>query len=104
MVIMTNKTAQASAVATLSAAEAKARFAQCLRSAEHGTPVVVTRHGKPVAALVAAGELEHLERLRAAGPSAGLASVAGGWRGSDELVRNVLAIRRTRPRRTPRLA
>ena len=88
---------------TLSAANAKARFADCLRTAEQGEPVVITRHGKPVAALVAAGELKQLERLRRAGPEAGLAGVAGGWKGSEELVQALARSRRKGSRRTPRL-
>ncbi|MBI4520633.1 MAG: type II toxin-antitoxin system Phd/YefM family antitoxin, partial [Gemmatimonadetes bacterium] len=71
---------------TVSVAEAKARFSAVLRSAEGGRPVVITRHGKPVAALVRADELEQIERLRAAGPEGGLASLAGGWKDSEELV------------------
>ncbi len=71
---------------TFSVAEAKARLAACIRRAEEGSSVIITRHGKPVAALVRAGDLEVLERLRAAGPEGGLASMAGGWEGSDELV------------------
>jgi len=51
--------------------------------------ILITRHGKAVAALVAARELEELERLRKAGPQGGLASMAGGWAGSDELVRHI---------------
>jgi prevent-host-death family protein len=84
-----------------SVAEAKARFSWCVRSAEGGEPIVITRHGKPVAAIVPADDLERLERLRAAGPEAGLSSVAGGWTGSDELARALDRRRRTatRPRR-----
>lgn len=74
---------------TRSISEVKARFSDYVRDAEHGEPVVITRHGRPVAALVGAGELEALERLRAAGPQAGLVSVAGGWEGSEELVRHL---------------
>ena len=70
----------------ISLALAKAQLAECVREAEGGLSVVITRHGKPVAALVAAKELEQLERLRKAGPESGLASLAGGWQGSDELV------------------
>ena len=81
-----------------SVAEAKAHFAECLRSAEKGDSVVITRHGKPVAAMVRAEELERLERLRAAGPQAGLASVAGGWEGSEDLVEILLRQRRSAPR------
>lgn len=36
----------------MQAREAKARFAEILRSAESGEPVTITRHGKPVARLV----------------------------------------------------
>ena len=47
--------------------------------------VLVTRHGKPVVALVPAADVAQLARLRAAGPEKGLASLAGGWEGSEEL-------------------
>ncbi len=84
-----------------SVAEAKAHFADCLRSAERGEPVVITRHGKAVAAVVAAEDLERLERLRAAGPEGGLASVAGGWEGSESLAEAIRLAKRSRPRRSP---
>jgi len=83
----------------LPAAQVKARFADCLRSAERGEPVLITRHGKPVAALVPAAELEQLERLRAAGPQKGLAGIAGGWKGSEEFVRALEHGKRSGPRR-----
>lgn len=88
---------------TVSAAKAKAEFAECMRKAEAGDPVVITRHGKAVVALVRADRLQQLERLRSAGAAAGLASLAGGWRGSQELVRLVAGSRRSKPRRVPRL-
>jgi antitoxin (DNA-binding transcriptional repressor) of toxin-antitoxin stability system len=67
---------------------------------EAGGTVLITRHGKPVAALVRAEELETLERLRAAGPEAGLASLAGGWEDSEEIVETIGSARpRGRPRR-----
>jgi hypothetical protein len=31
-------------------------------------------------------DLDNLERLKKAGPEGGLASLAGGWKGSEELV------------------
>ena len=71
----------------LSVAEAKAIFSECIRQVEAGSAVLITRHGKPVAALVGPSELEHLERLRKAGPEGGLASIAGGWEGSEDLVK-----------------
>ena len=72
---------------SISVAEAKATFSECIRQVEAGSPVLITRHGKPVAALVRPGELDHLERLRKAGPEGGLASIAGGWEGSEDLAR-----------------
>ena len=72
-------------------AEAKAKLSDAVRSAEQGEAVVITRHGRPVAALVRVEDLERLQRLRAAGPEGGLASLAGGWAGSDDLVRNLQA-------------
>ena len=87
----------------VSLAEAKAHFSDFVRKAEAGHPVWITRHGKSVAALVAAPELERLERLRAAGPEGGLASIAGGWKGSEELAELVARSRRSRPRRSWKL-
>jgi prevent-host-death family protein len=88
---------------TVSAAKAKAEFAECMRKAEAGDPVVITRHGKAVVALVRVDRLQQLERLRSAGPAAGLAGLVGGWRGSEELVRLVAGSRRSKARRVPRL-
>jgi prevent-host-death family protein len=87
----------------MSAARAKAAFAECIRRAEAGDPVVITRHGKAVVAVVRADRLQQLERLRSAGPAAGLAGLAGGWRGSEELVRILAGSRRSRARRVARL-
>lgn len=87
---------------TVSAAKAKAEFSECIREAEAGESVVITRHGKAVVALVSADGLEQLERLGSARPAGGLAGLAGGWRGSDELVRAVARSRRTATRRVPR--
>ena len=88
---------------TVSAARAKAEFADCIRKAEAGESIVITRHGKAVAALVPADRLRQLERLRSASPAAGLAGLAGGWPGSELLADLVADARRSKPRRTPRL-
>jgi prevent-host-death family protein len=82
-------------------AEARDQLSAHVRSAEHGTPVVVTRRGRAVAAIVSAEAFEQLERLRAAGPQDGLAGLAGGWEGSDDLVRELDARRRSPPRPSP---
>jgi len=86
----------------LSVAEAKATLSDAIRDVEAGGTVVITRHGKPVAALVRAEDLSALERLRAAGPEQGLASIAGGWEGSEELA-EILESAPRRSRRIPDL-
>ena len=73
----------------ISLAEAKASFSECIREVENGKAVLITRHGKPVAALVRPQDLDNLERLRKAGPEGGLASLAGGWEDSEELARDL---------------
>lgn len=86
---------------SLSVAEVKATLSEQIRSVEHGHPVVITRHGKAVAALVPAEDLEALRRLRARGPEGGLASIAGGWDDSEELVTILEQSRRVGRRTTP---
>ncbi len=87
----------------VSVVEAKARFSEVVREAEAGGIVVIRRHGRDVAAVVSAGDVERLRRLRAVGPEKGLASVAGSWKGSEDLADRVDAVRRTPPRRRPPL-
>jgi prevent-host-death family protein len=87
----------------LSVAEAKATLSDAIRDVESGGTVVITRHGKPVAALVRAEDLIALERLRSAGPEKGLASIAGGWKGSEELVQAIEATPRRGRRRVASL-
>jgi len=86
---------------TFSVAEAKAHFSDCVRAAEGGRSVVITRRGKPVAALVPADRLQQIERLMAAGPEAGLAGLTKTW--SEEFVDLLAHSRRTRQRRLPSL-
>jgi len=90
---------------TINAAAAKASFAECLRSVEQGEAVVVTRYGKPVAAIVAPDEWERLKRLRASGPQAGLAGLVGAFDDADELVEALSSLEgeRTVPRPLPEL-
>lgn len=89
----------------MTAAEAKSNFSQSLRFAERGDQVVITRYGKPVAALVSAEEMEQLERLRASTPADGLAALVGRWEDSDELVAELERVveARTPPRARPDL-
>ena len=87
----------------ISVAEAKATFSECIRKVEAGDSVLITRHGRPVAALVSPGDLEHLERLRKAGPESGLASIVGGWENSEELASILDASPRQGQRNTPNI-
>lgn len=66
-------------------AEAKTTLSECIREVESGKSVLITRHGKPVAALVCPKDLDNLERLRKAGPEGGLAILAGEWKGPGQL-------------------
>ena len=73
----------------LSAAAAKTHLAEALRLVETGEIVEITRYGKPVAALVGAGQLEQLRRLQAAGPAAGLAGLIGRFTDGEDFARAV---------------
>jgi prevent-host-death family protein len=86
---------------SISLADVKATLSERIREIERGDPLLITRNGRPVAALVRPEAVEQLERLRAAGPEGGLASVAGGWEGSEELGRIVERSPRSGPRAAP---
>ena len=64
---------------TRSVADAKSHFADCIASAEAGEPVVITRNGKPVAAIVRAEDLAKINRFGGDSPQAGLAGIMGAW-------------------------
>jgi prevent-host-death family protein len=66
-------------------AKVKATLSECIRKVEKGLSVLIKRHGKPLAALVRPQHFNNLERFNKAGPEGGLASLAGGWEGSEEL-------------------
>jgi len=85
----------------VTAAEAKAKFADCVRAAEKGDSVVITRHGKDVAVIISPERLAHIERMEASEPKLGIASLIGGWEGSEELVRILERIKRTRAKQRP---
>ena len=87
----------------LSIVEAKTHLSGCIREVEQGGSVLITRHGKAVAALIPADTLEHMERLKKAGPQGGLASLAGGWKGSEDLVRRLARSKRSKPHKHPAL-
>jgi antitoxin (DNA-binding transcriptional repressor) of toxin-antitoxin stability system len=66
---------------------------------ESGAAVVITRHGRAVAALVSPKDLATIQRHRAAKPQEGLASLAGGWAGSAKLVEAIASSSRSASRR-----
>ena len=65
------------------------KVAESIRLVEKGEVILITRHGKPVAALVTPSEIEGLDRLRSRTPDDGLAGLVGKWSDSDELVRGL---------------
>lgn len=87
------------------ASEAKERFAEYVHAAEVGESVLITRYGKPVAALVSAQALESLERLEAASSGGGLAGLAGLWSDTEELTTELdrTVASRGNPRPVPEL-
>lgn len=70
---------------TVSLEDAKVHLAECIKAAEEGETVVITREGQPVVALVSALKVSKPGPERVAGPEQGLISLLGGWEGSDEL-------------------
>ena len=87
----------------VSAAQAKSQLAECLRKAESGEPVIITRHGKPVAVLIGGDRMALIERRGSRRGGGGLADLAGGWEGSGDLVKALAKARRTQARHATRL-
>ena len=86
---------------TVTAARAKSELAECIRKAENGEPVIITRHGKPVAVLLAADRMATVAGRGRRGR--GLAALVGGWKGSEDLVRTLSKQQRSRVRRIVKL-
>jgi len=89
----------------VSAAEAKNHLGDFLRDAESGEVVLITRYGKPVAALVSADDAARLERLKATTPQSGLVGLVGMFDDSEELVAALdkLASHKSPPAPPPKL-
>jgi len=66
-------------LAPRSIADAKAHLAEYVANAEAGARVVLTRHGRPVAALVPLADLQWLEQGSQEDPQAGLAGLIAAW-------------------------
>ncbi len=69
----------------MSAARAKRQRGEAVREAESVQVVLITRYGKPVAALVSLQDAMKLQRLAAEEPRLSLASVAGRYADGDVL-------------------
>jgi prevent-host-death family protein len=81
---------------SVSVAAAKAHFSECVKDAEAGEPVVITRRGKAIVTIVRAEDVAQLARLRAAGPAQGLVRVVGRFDDSQDFVEEVERIARAR--------
>ncbi len=77
---------------TIQVADAKRRFSEFLAKAAHaGTRVIITRRGRPTAALVSMDDLQELEQLD---KRTGLAAIAGKWADFEEIADDILEARR----------
>ena len=65
------------AMITCSIAHTKDNLSSCVARAEAGEPVLITRHGRPVAAMISAEEWERLQAARD-GKRKGLIGLIGG--------------------------
>ena len=70
--------------------EAKARFAELLRSVENGEAVAITRHGKTVAHLVPAKDQERAQREAAVDR---LLELRASWEPTEMTDEEILAAR-----------
>jgi prevent-host-death family protein len=86
-----------------SLAEAKAKLSECVHDVERGDDIVITRNGKPVAALVPILGLDEIRRLRASRPKGGLASLAGTLPDADDFLDALSGHRRQGSRSVPEL-
>jgi len=73
----------------ISLTKAKAHLSSCIRTVETGEPITITKYGKPIVALVKISDFTLLNQSHQKGQEKGLASIAGGWNGSEELA-NIL--------------
>ncbi len=79
---------------TISVANAKSHLSELIAKSSYGHErFVITRRNKPVAALVSLEDLQIIEQHE---ERQGLASVAGRWKGFDEVAENIEDISRLR--------
>src|SRR5260221_3313185 len=65
---------------TMTTGEARKAWATVLRSARRGTPVVITSHGRAIAAVVSIDQLKRIPAVNAPRPT--LAEALAEWRAS----------------------
>ena len=76
---------------TASIADTKAHLSSCIAQVEAGEPLVITRHGRPVVAMISADEWDRLKMVQGT-QRRGLAALIGGWEDSDNLADRVQAV------------
>lgn len=84
----------------IAVSEAKENLPRYLREIRTGESVLITRYGRPVAALVSLESLARLEESSEEAPEKGLAGLAQRWNDGDELADDMARL--TRRRRPPR--
>ncbi len=79
---------------TISVANAKSHLSEIIAKSAYGHErFIITRRNKPVAALVSLKDLQIIEQHE---ERQGLASVAGRWKGFDEVAENIEDISKLR--------
>ncbi len=79
---------------TISVANAKSHLSELIAKSSYGHErFIITRRNKPVAALVSLKDLQIIEQHE---ERQGLASVAGRWKGFDEVAENIEDISKLR--------
>ncbi|MGH2415916.1 MAG: type II toxin-antitoxin system Phd/YefM family antitoxin, partial [Microcystaceae cyanobacterium] len=81
---------------TFSTAEVKAHFSESIDIALEEGYVIITRYGKPIAALVSYEDLAQLQRLRSANQTGGLAHLAEDWEDSENFAQELAEIAQER--------
>jgi len=78
----------------VSIAEVKNRFSEYISKVAYThQQLIITKRNKPIAALI---DLNTLKKAKSSGEKKGLASIIGKWRDSEELVKNIDRIVKTR--------
>jgi len=69
----------------ISLTKLKTHFSAYIRNVETEAPIIITKYGKPIVALIHITDFALLNQHHQKNPPKGLASIAGGWNGSMEL-------------------